>query len=123
RLDGQALPILGWVSPYLAALFVGATVARVAAFARHRRLQPVDFLLGIGVLVCAVYFVKLAAGFPKYHVAMLPFWAVVCAHWLAVGWARLPRPATVLSLLLAAAAGGLTLGYALVYVGDNWMLD
>ena len=28
RLEGQALPILAWVSPYLAALFAAATVAR-----------------------------------------------------------------------------------------------
>ncbi|HZS00966.1 MAG TPA: glycosyltransferase family 39 protein [Chloroflexota bacterium] len=123
RFDTQALPILAWVSPYLAALFVAATVARVATFARRRRLEPVDFVLGMGILVCAVYFVKLAAGFPKYHVAMLPFWAVVCAHWLSVGWARLPRPAAALALLLSAAACGLALGYALVYVGDNWMLS
>ena len=123
RLEGQALPILAWVSPYLAALFVAATAARVAAFVRRRRLEPVDFLLGMGVLVCAVYFVKLAAGFPKYHVAMLPFWAVVCAYWLSVGWVRLRRPAAVGGLLLAAAACALALGYALVYVGDNWMLS
>jgi hypothetical protein len=123
RLEGQALPILAWVSPYLAVLFVAATVARVAALVRHRRLEPVDFLLGMGVLVCAVYFVKLAAGFPKYHVAMLPFWAVVCAHWLSVGWVRLPRPAAAGSLALVAGVGGLALGYALVYVGDHWMLS
>jgi hypothetical protein len=123
RLEGQVLPILAWVSPYLAALFVAATVARLAAFARRRRLEPVDFLLGIGALICAVYFVKLAAGFPKYHVAMLPFWAVVCAHWLSLGWVRLPRPAAVVSLLLGALACGFALGYALVFVGDYWMLS
>ncbi|HEY7064994.1 MAG TPA: glycosyltransferase family 39 protein [Chloroflexota bacterium] len=123
RLEGQALPIVAWVSPYLAALFAGATVARVAAFVRRRRLEPVDFLLGMGLVICGVYFVKLAAGFPKYHVAMLPFWAVVSAHWLALGWARLPRWAAALGALGIAAACGLALGYALVYVGDNWMLD
>ncbi|HLH21558.1 MAG TPA: glycosyltransferase family 39 protein [Chloroflexota bacterium] len=122
RFAAQALPILAWVSPYLAALFAAATMSRVAAFVRRRRLEPVDFLLGAGLVIGAVYFVKLAAGFPKYHVAMLPFWAVVCAYWLSVGWVRLRRPVAAVMLLLLAAACGLVLGYALVYVGDNWML-
>ena len=78
RLEGQALPILAWVSPYLAALGVGAAVARVAALVRNRRLEPVRFpARHRHTDLRAVYFVKLAAGFPKYHVAMLPFWAVV----------------------------------------------
>ena len=123
RLEPQALPILGWVSPYLVALFLGATVARVAALVRRRSLEPVDFLLGMGILVCAVYFVKLAAGFPKYHAAMMPFWAVLIGHWLGTTWAGLPRRALAPTLLLAAAATGAAFGYAYLYVADSWMMD
>jgi len=121
RLESQALPILAWVSPYLAALYVGAVVARIAAFLRRWRVEPVDFLLGIGTLVCAVYFVKLAAGFPKYHVAMLPFWSVVIAYWLATSWARVPRPALPRGVLLSAAGLGLAFAYAFLAIADSWM--
>ncbi len=123
RLETQALPILAWVSPYLTALFVGAAMARAVAFVRRRRLEPVDFLLGFGALVCLAYFIKLAAGFPKYHIAMMPFWAVVIAHWMAESWARLPRAAVCALLLLTAVGLGLAFAYAVTWLADSWMLE
>lgn len=122
RVESQALPILAWVSPYLVAVYVGAGVARLAALARRRRLEPVDFLLGVGTVIALVYFVKLAAGFPKYHIAMMPFWAVVLAHWLTVSWARLPRPAVPVLLVLTGEAVIGAAWYARTFIADSWML-
>ncbi len=123
RIEPQALPVLAWVSPYLAALGVGALVARAAALVRQRRLETVDFLLGMGLLVGIIYFVKLAAGFPKYHIAMMPFWAVALAHWVATSWVRLPRLAGPALFLLVAAALGIAFSYSFIYIADSWMFE
>lgn len=122
RLESQTLPIVAWVSPYLVAVYVAAAVARVVALMRQRRVEPVDLLLGFGTVVAVVYFVKLAAGFPKYHIAMMPFWAVVVAHWLAVSWVRLPRPAVPALLLLVGEAVVAAAWFAHTFVADTWLM-
>jgi len=122
RLESQALPILAWVSPYLAAVYVAAGAARGVALVRQRRLEPIDLLFGFGTVVALVYFVKLAAGFPKYHIAMMPFWAVVITHWLATSWARLPRPAVPVLLLVVGEAVLAATWFAYTALGDTWLM-
>jgi hypothetical protein len=74
-----AAPSLLWTGPYLVPLFAAAGVARLRGFVATRKIQPVDLLIGFGLLLFLVYLIKLAGGFPKYHIAMLPFWAVSAA--------------------------------------------
>jgi 4-amino-4-deoxy-L-arabinose transferase-like glycosyltransferase len=72
-------PSLLWTGPYLVPLFAAAGVARLRGYVATRKVQPVDLLVGFGLVVFLIYLVKLAGGFPKYHIAMLPFWAVSAA--------------------------------------------
>jgi 4-amino-4-deoxy-L-arabinose transferase-like glycosyltransferase len=69
-------PSLLWTGPYLAPLFAAAGLASLRGYLTTRKVQPIDLLLGFGVVIFFIYLIKLAGGFPKYHVAMLPFWAV-----------------------------------------------
>ncbi len=73
-----AVPVL-WSGPFLALLFATAGLARLRGFAVTRKIQPVDLLIGFGVLIFAVYLIKMAGEFPKYHIAMLPFWSAATA--------------------------------------------
>jgi 4-amino-4-deoxy-L-arabinose transferase-like glycosyltransferase len=91
-------PSILWAGPYLALLFATAAVARLRRFLVVRRLEPIDLLIGFGALVFVVYLIKQAGGFPKYHVAMLPFWAVSAALLLGE---RVRRLAPVEAALLA----------------------
>lgn len=77
-------PSLLWSGPLLGLLFAAAGMVRLRGYITTRQTQPIDLLIGFGVLIFLVYLIKLAGGFPKYHVAMLPFWAVAAA-WLVVG--------------------------------------
>ena len=121
RMRGELAPALVWTSPYLAAAFAALGMVRVAAWIKTRRAAPVDFLLLLGGLVLVVYFVKLAANFPKYHVGMLPFWAVALAWW-AVDWtASVGRRERWLYLGLF--VGALAYHLALVRDAPMWQTD
>ena len=67
----------------------------MAAWTRTRRAAPVDLLVLLGGVIFAAYFIKLAANFPKYHVGMLPFWAVALAWWLVDWWPALEGAAAL----------------------------
>src|SRR5205807_616785 len=86
RMRGELAPPLVWTSPYLVVAFGAVAVARAAHWLRTRQTEPVDFLVLLGGLIFAAYFIKLAANFPKYHVGMLPFWAAALAWWLVDWW-------------------------------------
>jgi hypothetical protein len=76
----QALaPSLLWAGPYLATLFACAGLNGLRESIVTRSIQAIDLYIGFGVVVYVVYLIKLAGGFPKYHIAMMPFWAVVAA--------------------------------------------
>ena len=109
-------PGLLWAGPYLALLFAAACAGRLGGYAASRKAQPVDFLLGFGVLVYVVYLIKLAGGFPKYHVAMLPFWAMGAAALIVevvgrVGWWE--------AVLLGCA--GVVFGWYFHSLSDAWV--
>jgi 4-amino-4-deoxy-L-arabinose transferase-like glycosyltransferase len=72
-------PSLLWTGPYLVPLFAAAGLARLRGYLATRKVQPVDLLVGFGLVVFVVYLIKLAGGFPKYHIAMLPSWSVAVA--------------------------------------------
>lgn len=72
-------PGLLWAGPYLVPLFLAAALTRARSLLLSRKVQAVDLLIGLGLLVYVVYLIKLAGGFPKYQVAMLPFWALAAA--------------------------------------------
>ncbi|MCC7104563.1 MAG: glycosyltransferase family 39 protein [Chloroflexi bacterium] len=72
-------PPLLWASPFLGLLVAAAGLSRLAGFVRKPRLEPADLAIGFGAVVFIVYLIKLAGGFPKYHIAMLPFWAIAAA--------------------------------------------
>jgi len=125
-----------WVSPYLILLFVWAGLARlgdltvrpVAGLWRRLRrrpvggepwgVRPVDFVLLAGGAVAAAYLIKLAASFPKYHITMMPLWAIGIAYLLA---RYVPRIAVweppVYGVVLAGMAG-----YFVTFVGDRFVL-
>jgi hypothetical protein len=125
-----------WVSPYLLLLFVWAGLARLADLvvgpvfrlaARVARRPwagepwgawPIDFVLLAGGAIGAAYLIKLAASFPKYHITMMPFWAVGVAYLLSryvprLAWWELP----VYGVVLAGMAG-----YFVSFVGDQQVL-
>lgn len=125
-----------WVSPYLILLFVGSGLARVAdlvvrpfvvGWQRIARksvsgdpwgMWGPDFALMCGAGIGALYLIKLAASFPKYHITMMPFWAVGIAFLLfryvkRVTWWELP--------LYGVVAAGMA-GYFSSFVGDKFVL-
>jgi 4-amino-4-deoxy-L-arabinose transferase-like glycosyltransferase len=116
RMRGELAPGLAWASPYLVGAFGALVVARVAAWTRTRRAEPVDLLIVLGGVIFAAYFIKLAANFPKYHVGMLPFWSAALAWWL-VDWLSALEGRARLAL---AAGAALACGYFLATVGDAW---
>jgi hypothetical protein len=125
-----------WVSPYLMALFVCASLIRafdlvigpVVALAR-RALQrpitaepwgarPIDFVLGCGAVIGAAYLIKEAGSFPKYHISMMPFWALGAAYVVSryvkrLEWWEIPAYAVVVSGMA---------GYFVSFVGDQHVL-
>ena len=103
-----------WVSPYLILLFVWAGLARVgdltvrpvagllatpappARAGEPWGMRPVDFVLLPAGPSPPLYLIKLAASFPKYHITMMPFWAMGIAYLLSryvkrIPWWELPR--------------------------------
>jgi hypothetical protein len=86
-----------WLHP----LFVGLLLAAPLAF---RRRDPAAGLLCMAAVIMVLYLGKMAAGFPKYHVGVLPLASaalgVAASGWLAGAhrWTR--------TLLAAAAAAG-----------------
>jgi hypothetical protein len=125
-----------WVSPYLIFLFVWAGAARLTDLvtqpfligARRALRRPavgepwgawaVDFSLVCGGAIGAAYLIKLAASFPKYHISMMPFWAVGIAYLLFRYVKRIAwwEPA-VYTVVMAGMAG-----YFVTFVSDKYVL-
>ncbi len=81
-------------------------------------VRPIDAVLLCGGVVALAYLMKLAGSFPKYHVSMMPFWALGVAYLLrrqvpALTWWEVP----VYGIVLA----GMT-GYFVSFVGDRFVL-
>ena len=125
-----------WVSPYLIFLFVWSGLARVydllvgpvvsgarrvARRAVEREgwgMRPMDLALMAGAGIGAAYLIKLAASFPKYHISMMPFWAVGIAYLLSryvkrFSWWEPPAYAVVVAGMA---------GYFVSFVGDKYVL-
>jgi hypothetical protein len=125
-----------WISPYLVLLFLWAGLARLGDLAlrpfsvlwrrvrrqpvegEHWGARPVDFVLLAGLAIGATYLIKLAASFPKYHISMMPLWAIAVAYLLArfvprLSWWEVP----VYGVVLAGMAG-----YFVTFVGDRYVL-
>jgi hypothetical protein len=125
-----------WISPYLIALFVWAALARLAdlflaPLARLGRwilrrpaaggpwgAWPIDFILLSGGAIGAAYLIKLAASFPKYHISMMPLWAVgvaylLCRYVPSLAWWEVP----VYGIVLSGMAG-----YFVTFVGDRHVI-
>jgi hypothetical protein len=116
-MRGELAPPLVWTSPYLIAAFGALALGRGASWLRTRRAAPVDFVLLLGGLIFAAYFIKLAANFPKYHVGMMPFWSAALAWWV-VDWMCATRRWERLLYLVGFGAAAL---YFQAAVRDNWM--
>lgn len=110
------LPLL-WAGPYLVPLFAACGLARLRGYALTWKVQPVDLLIGFGTLIYLVYLIKLAGGFPKYHIAMMPFWAVAVAVLVVEALASL----RVHEAILAAASIALFAWYTSASVPDVWI--
>jgi 4-amino-4-deoxy-L-arabinose transferase-like glycosyltransferase len=110
-----------WISPYLLGLFLFAAVWRVGALFVSRPafvLQPVDVVLAAGGGLALLYLLKLAASFPKYHIAMMPMWAVAAAWLLARAVGRVgPLETSVYALCLLGFGS-----YFASQVQDRWVL-
>jgi 4-amino-4-deoxy-L-arabinose transferase-like glycosyltransferase len=119
RMRAEMAPPLAWVSPYLAGAFGALAAWRMAAWCRTRQAAPVDFLLVLGGAIFGVYFIKLAANFPKYHVAMMPYWSAALAWWATTWWEGTPARTRQLVVGLGLAAAVLHL--ALVRDAWQWM--
>lgn len=79
---------------------------------------PMDFVLLTGGAIGAVYLIKLAASFPKYHITMMPLWAIGAAYVLyrfvpRLSWWEIPG----YGVTLAGMAG-----YFTRFVGDQYVL-
>ncbi|MCC6178617.1 MAG: hypothetical protein IT305_25205 [Chloroflexi bacterium] len=70
-----AAPALLWIGPFSCLLFVSAGLPALWRLLRGRGLDATDLLVVLGAAIYLAYIMKLAGGFPKYHVAMLPLWA------------------------------------------------
>jgi hypothetical protein len=76
-------PSAYWMSPALLILCGAAIVTRVREIVETRRAHVIDVVIVMAVGVYAVYLIKLAGLFPKYHISAMPFICVVAA-WLAM---------------------------------------
>jgi hypothetical protein len=77
-----------WLHPLFVALLVAAPLTL-------RRREPAAALLFVSAAIMAIYLTKLAAGFPKYHVGVLPLATAV----LGVAFARWIAPGALLGAL------------------------
>jgi hypothetical protein len=125
-----------WISPYLILLFVWAGLARLTdlvvgpVLMLGRRLAkrpaqgepwgawPIDFVLLCGGAIGTAYLIKLAASFPKYHITMMPFWAVGVAYLL---WRYVPRLTWWEPPVYGVVLAGMS-GYFVSFVGDKYVL-
>ncbi|HEU5318547.1 MAG TPA: hypothetical protein VFX49_20710, partial [Chloroflexota bacterium] len=125
-----------WVSPYLVFLFVWAGAARLTdlvvgpfvVLGRRLLRRPaagepwgawaVDFSLVCGAAIGAAYLIKLAASFPKYHISMMPFWAVGIGYLL---FRYVKRVAWWEPAVYAVSGAGMA-GYFSSFVGDKFVL-
>lgn len=125
-----------WVSPYLIFLFVWAGTARLTdlvtqpfvigtrrALKRTAVEEPwgawaVDFSLVCGGAIGAAYLIKLAASFPKYHISMMPFWAVGVAYLL---FRYVKRVTWWEPAVYAVVTAGMA-GYFVTFVSDKYVL-
>ena len=125
-----------WVSPYLIFLFVWAGLARLTDLltqpfvtgARRLMKRPlvgepwgawaVDFSLVCGGAIGFAYLIKLAASFPKYHISMMPFWAVGLAYLL---YRYVRRVAWWEPAVYVVALAGMA-GYFVTFVNDRYVL-
>jgi len=81
-------------------------------------VRPIDVVLLCGAVIALVYLMKLAGSFPKYHISMMPFWALAVAYLLrrqvpSLAWWEVP----VYGIVLAGMAG-----YFVSFVGDRFVL-
>lgn len=74
-------PSAYWLSPTFLILAVAAMVTRGRELLLTRRGRTVDIILVMAVGVYAIYLIKLAGLFPKYHISAVPFLALAAA-WL-----------------------------------------
>ena len=116
-VNGVAPAIL-WIGPFFCLLFVAAGLPRLWRLLRGRGLEPGDLVVVLGAAIYLVYIVKLAGGFPKYHAAMLPFWAAASAA-LAVRSAGRPNRGQLAVGLLGGLAATLWLAG---HVAETWEL-
>ena len=125
-----------WVSPYLILLFAWAGFARLGDLLLRPPLhlwrwlrggppggepwgaRPVDFVLASGAAISLAYLIKLAASFPKYHISMMPLWAVAIAYLLA---RFVPRMAIWEPPIYGVVLAGMA-GYFVTFVGDRYVL-
>lgn len=107
-----------WASPYLLILFGWAALLRARDYLTGGRAEPVDVVLLYGGGVFLLYLVKLAANFPKYHIAMMPFVAVGAAYLIGRLACRLDWQDLALGALALAASGW----YFVTTVGDRHLV-
>ncbi len=94
-------PVAWWISPALLVLSLAALIQRGRDFLETRQPHVIDVVLILAAGIYAVYLIKLAGLFPKYHITALPF-ICLAAAWLVgrvVGQVRL-RDALAWALVL-----------------------
>lgn len=108
-------PVAWWISPAFLVLSGAAFVLRIRDFIETRRPHVIDVILILALGIYAVYLIKLAGFFPKYHITALPFMSIIAA-WVvgrAVGQVRRVD-------LLAWALGLGSLAYYFSRVTADW---
>lgn len=83
KFVGAVAPSAYWISPALLVLFGAALIRRVRDFLIWRRADLLDVVMVMGLGIYAVYLIKLAGLFPKYHIAAVPFLSLAAA-WVIV---------------------------------------
>jgi hypothetical protein len=117
-IDGLQ-PTVIWLGPGLVALGIVGAGVRVAALARRWRLQRVDLLIGVGILLVLLYVNKSAGWFPKYQVALAVLLACIAAPLLAHLWHSRLR----LSGAVVVGSSAAALVVMLLLVRDEWGLQ
>ncbi|MFN0071289.1 MAG: glycosyltransferase family 39 protein [Chloroflexota bacterium] len=72
-------PVAWWISPGFLVLGLAALPLRIRDIIQARRAHPIDVILILAVGIYAVYLIKLAGFFPKYHITALPFLSLASA--------------------------------------------
>ena len=101
KLISAVSPVAWWISPALLVLGLAALVQRGRDFLEPREPHVIDVVLILAAGIYAIYLIKLAGLFPKYHITALPF-ICLAAAWLVgrvVGQVRL-RDAVAWALVL-----------------------